>query len=325
MVTIDTLIKTESIANTFCSYLGAGISVVSFKLARGASVRLEGLERLPKAPVIVAMNHTHMMDFLPLRTPLLFKGKTFVSWVKARNYHNPAMRQFLSYTGNVPICSRGYIIAGDLQQLAGKLEDESVYRALRDHVDKGVALPEGPLFDRIQNERRSILGWDFDPSTSTYREAIQATYYEMMQHALRLTQRGVDRGDHAHIYPQGTRSKQLTPGRNGIIQAAIALNLPILPVGVSRTLEVFKAPNSPWPKPHSGEIIVRFGEVMAIPRDELPYDYRPFHPLDERQHRATLDGHIQDVMQRLNGLLEPEYQWADDLQGSVKQGISRFL
>lgn len=324
MITIDSLNATESIASTRWAYAAAGISMASFMMRAGASVEIEHLDRLPREPVIVAMNHTHTFDFLALRAPLLFKGRTFVSWVKSRAYNVPHMNLFLSNTGNVPLCSRGYLIAADYFDLFGERIDESTYRALREHVDHGVVLPDSPVFEKLVSAPRAMLGWQFNPSGTTYRAAIESLYYEMMQISLRLTRRCINRGAHVHIYPQGSISGQLTPGRAGIIQAALAFGLPIMTVGVSGTREAFISSSSPFPK-RKGRINVRFGNLHMIPRDEFPDDFRPFHPVDERKHRTRLQAHTQTVMEDLNEQLTPDYQWADDMHSDAKTGINRFF
>lgn len=323
MIDIDNLNNIESIADPTWAYTTAGLSMLTFMMTPGARIRIENLERLPKEPVIVAMNHTHMFDFLPLRAPLLFKGKTFVSWVKSRAYKSAHMGLFLSQTGNVPICSRGYIIAADYFDLFGERIDEETYRALRNHADRGLPLPQDPKFERIQFTPRAMLGWQFNPSGTSYQEAIEAVYYEMMQISLRLTRRCINRGDHVHIYPQGSISGQLTPGRSGIVQAALAFGLPVLTVGVSGTREAFRSSKSFLPG--KGEIVVRFGNMHMVPRDEFPADYRPFHPADERKHQSRLLLHTQKIMEDLNEQLEPEYQWADDMKSDAKTGINRFF
>ena len=323
MIDIDNLNNIESIANPTWAYGAAGISMTTFMLTRGARIRIENLERLPKDPVIVAMNHTHKFDFLPLRAPLLFKGRSFVSWVKSRAYKNAKMGLFLSQTGNVPICSKGYIIAADYFDLFGERIDEETYRALRNHADCGLPLPQTEKFDRLQSTPRAMLGWQFNPSGTTYQEALASAYYEMMQISLRLTRRCINLGSHVHIYPQGAVSGQLTPGHPGVVQAALAFGLPVVTAGVSGTRETFKSSSSFLPK--RGEIVVRFGNTHMIPRDEVPSDYRPFHPADERKHKSTLMLHTQKIMEDLNEQLEPSYQWADDMKSDAKTGISRFF
>ena len=314
----------ESIADDLWAWPAATASMVLFRLTPGVRLILENVEALPDEPVIVAMNHTHFFDFLPLRVPLLFQGYTFVSWVKARVYQDPAVRAFLSHTGNVPLCSRGYIIASDFFELMHRRPTEPEYRHLREHVDHGAPLPEGRLWDTIQETPRNMLGWAFNPHAHSYRQAVRQVFYELMQITLRKTRRGVNRGDHVHVYPQGSIARRLIPGKVGTVETALALGLPILPLGVSGCCEAFHK-KTPFLVP--GQTVhVRFGdELYVVPRDDFPSDYRPFHPDDESQHRAALEYHTQMLMERINELLTPDYQWAPDMKSNAKSGVARFF
>lgn len=324
-ITLDTIRKIDPIARNSWAYTTAGLSVLWFKATPGVSVRMEGIEKLPREPVVVAMNHTHMFDFLPLRAPLLFKKHSFVSWVKARSYKPWHLGEFLARTGNIPICSRGYILAADYHELFGEMMSEDEYATLRAYLGgKLDELPAGERFDMLQNTKRHIVGKLYEPSRQTYRKASVSLYYELMHHALEMTRKGVDRGDHVHIYPQGTISSQLTPGHTGIIQAASALKLHVIPVGVSGTIEGFDGV-TPKPKRSGGEIVVRFGDLIHIPSDVLPKDYRPFHPEDEARYKPHMERHVHTIMEGLNHVCEPDYQWAPDLKSDAKQGIDRFF
>lgn len=324
MIDFQRLNSIQPIANQRWATTFASLGVMTMKLPPGVSIRIENLEQLPDEPVIVAMNHTHMFDFVALRAPLFFKKRTFVSWVKARAYKSPHMNLFLSKTGNVPLCSRGYIMAADYFDLFGERIDEETYRHLRAHVDHGQPLPDGPKFERLQSIARPMLGWQFNPSGISYRESIQSVYYELMQISLRLTRRCINRGDHVHVYPQGSVAAQLIPGRIGTVQAALAFGLPIVTVGVSGFREVFCHPTNPVPM-GQGEVVVCFGNMHMVPREEFPEDFRPFHPVDEQRQRSKLMAYTQTIMQDLNAQLEPSYQWADDMQSDAKVGVNRFF
>ena len=111
------------------------------------------------------------------------------TWIKARAWQNPVMINYLSYTGNVPLASRGYVISGDFKQLFGRKPSNDEYRALRDHLDEGSPLPEGEVFDQLQNQARSILGEDYSPSQSTYRQAIESCFKQFMESSLIVAER----------------------------------------------------------------------------------------------------------------------------------------
>lgn len=323
-VDLKSLRAMNPIPNRRWTIPSAGIGVALYKLVPGAQVIVENPEALPQRPAIIAMNHTHFYDWMPLRAPLLFKGQEFISWVKARAYKDAFVSEFLQHVGCIPVCSRGYVIACDFFDVQKRPPTEDEYRALRDHIDKDTELPEGRVFDSIRTTRRDILGRPFDPDAESWASAVRQTYYELMMITIDKTKRNVERGDHVHIYPQGSIAKNLIPGKIGIIQAALALDLPIIAAGMSGCRESY-AHNFPVPMPGQ-KVTIRFSDTpYVIPRDEFPPNYRPFHPEDEKAHRDKLQRHVDVLMEQLNALLEPEYQWAEDMQSDAKTGVMRFF
>lgn len=291
-----------------------------FKLPRRTKIELEGLEHLQNAGLaIIAANHTHRYDFLPLRFALDSREIYVTTWVKARDYRSPSRSLILSKMGNIPIASRGYIICADFAGEFGRPPTEEEYRQLRDHVDVG--FEADPTLHEALTRPRSIMGTTADPGQLGYAGAIRQAYYEFMLSTLEKARIARDAGRHVQIYPQGATSSQLTPGRNGAVQAAIALGLPIVPVGISGCRGVFKGPT---PVSKGGLITIRFGEPIELPQDVLPAEYRPYHPDDEDTHRAVFTDWTQDVMDRIAALCDPDCRWAPDLKSDGKQGIARF-
>ncbi len=325
-IDLNVMNNLNPIANPIWAWGAASIAMGIFKTSPRTRVEMHNLEALPSRPVIIAMNHTQFYDFLPLRAPLLFKGQRFVSWVKARAYRNKYASGFLMRTGNIPICSKGYIVASDFYELFERAPTDDEYEALRVHLKDNLPFPEdNAIFERLQFEPRTILGRTYDPDKETWREAIREVFYEFMQITLEKTRRCVERGDHVHVYPQGTIAPRLISGKTGIIQTALALDLPILAVGVSGCREAYIG-GTPFTKRDS-RFIVRFAdEPYIVPRDEFPPNYRPFHPDDELTHRPKLQHHVDRVMDQLNELVEPHYQWADEAElEEVKRGVERFF
>lgn len=324
-IDLNVLRELDPKPNPLVAWGSAAIFMGLLKGSPGSRVTFEGLENLPQRPVIIAMNHTQFYDFLPLRAPLLFRGRRFSSWVKARAFREERVKRFLLSTGNIPLCSRGYILASDFYSLFTRRPTEDEYRAMRRHLDHGELLPEGDVFSRLEHTPRAILGRPFSPPEESWRGAMRETYYELMTAAIDHARRCVERGDHIHIYPQGTIAARLISGKIGIIQTAIALDLPILPVGVSGCREAFYK-GTPMVRPNS-HMIVRFGATpYSVPREEFPPNFRPFHPDDEPLYRDRLQRHVDIIMEQLNLLLEPDYQWGPDRQSEdAKQGVDRFF
>lgn len=325
-IDLDIMNRFNPTSHPLWEWGGACVAMGIIKTSPGTRVDFYNLEALPSRPVILAMNHTQFYDFLPLRVPLLFKGHRCVSWVKARAYRNTYASKFLMRTGNIPICSKGYIVASDFFALFERPPTNEEYEALRVHLKDNAPFPEdNAIFARLQYATRDILGRPFDPKQETWREAIRETFYDFMQITLEKTRRCVERGDHVHVYPQGTIAPRLVSGKTGIIQTALALNLPILAVGVSGCREAYIG-STPFMKGGS-HFTVRFADnPYIVPRDEFPPNYRPFHLDDELAHRDKLQHHVNRVMDQLNELVEPHYQWADEATlAELKRGVDRFF
>jgi hypothetical protein len=242
-----------------------------------------------------------------------------MTWIKARDYAHPAMRWILGKGGNIPLASRGYVIAADFAAVHGRRPREDEYRALRDHVDTGAALDPG--LEASLRAPRTMAGVAVDLRDG-YRSAIRQAYHVLMQETLRLARQGRDAGRHQHVYPQGATSRQLTPGHPGAVQAALALGVPIVPVGMSGCREVFVGRNHPLTR--GGEVVVRLGAPRHVDPAIVPPGFRPFHPDDEDAHAHALQTETDRLMEAINALCEPAYRWADDGVSDAKRGVARF-
>ena len=293
-----------------------------FKLQRSLDLVLEGQEYIPDEPCIVASNHTHNYDFLPLRYLFYHQKSALVStWIKARAWQNPLMINYLSYTGNIPLASRGYVISGDFKQVFGRKPTNEEYRALRDHLDQDVDLPNGEVFERLQNEKRQVLGIDYTPSTSSYREVIELCFRHFMESSLEVAERAVNNGLYQHINPQGTRSSRLTDGRPGVIHVAAKLKRPILPVSILGMREAM--PNQ-GVKSAGGQVIVKCGEPYLPKLDDLSSTYRPFF-VNATEDQKIIDRELNILMSKINQLCDENYCMQDGYESDGKQGVARFL
>jgi len=316
---LDLLRTTNPICTPAWTGAGRSFGDLMFWLPPRARVDLEGASNLPDRPAIFCPNHTHKFDFFPLRCALLHRGLQLMTWIKARDYKHPAMRWILGKGGNIPLVSRGFLIAADFAAVHRRRPSEDEYRALRLHVDEGQPLDEA-LAAGLRAPR-FIAGVDPDWAGG-YAGAIRDTYRALMAESLRLARQGRDAGRHQHIYPQGATSRQLTPGHPGAIQAALALGLPIVPVGMSGCRDVFFGKDHPLTR--GGRVIIRVGAPIEVKRSIVPDNFRPFHPDDEDTHRAALQAETDRVMESINALCEPDHRWADDKRSDAKQGVARF-
>lgn len=287
----------------------------------GLEVRIHGRERLGREPVLIACNATHQYDLVAIRYAFRNSGHDVVTLSKGKNYHGLAMRTFCVKLGSVPLVSRGYIIVMDFAAVHGRRPDEVEYRAIRRHLDGHAALPDGPVFEVLATRPRTILGRPFSPSIEDYRGALAGLYAEMMGRTLELCRRVMAAGHDVQIFPQGSSSTRLSEGRIGAVQVAHALGVPLLPIGVSGCLTVFPRHRSLTMAP--GLVDMRVGDPLRLALD-VPDRFRPFDPEHEREFVAPLRAATDQLMEGINALLDPEYQWAPDRRSDGAAGVRRF-
>lgn len=309
--------RSRRVATTIATGLGGLI----LRAGPSTRIRLEGWRDFDR-PVIFATNHTHLFDFLPLWLELLRRNHQLVGWVKARMYKKWGLRWLLKLIGNnFPLVSRGYLIAADFRSVCGRAPTADEYRWLRDHVDEGQSLEKRAPFDRIVETPRTMLGRRFRPAQEDYRTAIRQLFYEMMQVTLDETGRCIADGYHLHIYPEGQISRRLSEGHTGIIHAAVAFSMPIVPVGIHGADEVFVG-NSPWTR--GGELRLRFGEPVFVERNGVGEDFRPFHPDDQQTYESQLQHSVDTVMLQLDELLDEPYRCCASSRRRLQKSVERF-
>lgn len=289
----------------------------------GTTIVAEGLERLPRDPVLLTSNSSHKYDIFPFRCLLRRAGFPTVSVCKAKYFQQPAMLWALGKVGVVPIISRGYLLVADFVAVHGRRPDEREYRAMREHLDAGAALPAGAAFDALRRRPREIVGFAFDPRAESWSAGVLRAYEQCMQETVRLARLAVSQGYHVHIYPEGTVSSRLGAGRRGAVQLARALGLSIVPVGISGCREAFSGPSSA--RYRGGRIVVRFGERWTQADAAIPRSYKPFDPVHERDCAPVLDEATTALMQRIDALLDPAYRHSPSHVHDGSTGVGRFL
>ena len=302
----------------------------NYTLPPRVTIDFEGEERIPDEPVIYLMNHTDRFNYMPFQYRLWrTRSRYTATWVKGKYFEHPAMAWFMEKTNQLPTVSRGYIIARDVKNTLGRAPTAEEYAALRALVNGARQDDPDPapahLPDALLTAPRSILGRDFDPARESYGEAIQGTFLRMMRQFTRLNERAHEVGLDIIIFPQGTRSICLSQGRIGAAEIALHLRATIVPVGCNGSDTLYPG-NSPWARP--GRVVYRFGEPMRW--DELsefapPTPFEPFAPDDEARYRENFQALTDVVMDRINGLLDPPYQYSDDRASDGTEGMARFL
>jgi 1-acyl-sn-glycerol-3-phosphate acyltransferase len=299
----------------------------------GIEIEIEGIEKIPKEPVIYAMNHTDRFNYFPFMYKLWkLEGRYITVWVKGKYYENPAVGTFMELTSNLPTVSRGYIITKDFALTMSRRPTEAEYETLRTLVNKEAAPDEdsstvdvSSLPQELFEKKRNILGVDFDPDECSYAAGINNVFNAMMREFVRLNELSFDLGLDLLVFPQGTRSIRLPRGRIGMMEIALRYKKTIVPVGCNGCDLIY---TGSVPIAKKGKVVYRIGD--PIPYEELSEfhitePYEPFTAEAEHAHRDKFQGSVDLVMERINELLDPQYQFSDDLESTGVRGTSRFM
>jgi len=301
----------------------------TYEVYPGVEIEFEGVENLPREPVVFVMNHTDRYNYFPFQYRLYREYARFTAtWVKGKYYENALVGSFMEHTSNIPTVSRGYIITKDFLNVMGRRPQDDEYAALRKLLDahgqldadevNTDAVPR-PVFERARN----ILGRPFAPQQETWAEAVDGVFRTMMRRFAELNRETFELGLSLLVFPEGTRTKRLSKGHPGVAQIALRHQKTVVPIGCNGSDLVHPGAS---PIPRAGRIVYRFGEPVRLDASS-PYHidepYEPFTAEAEAKHGATFQALVDDLMQRINGLVDPEYQFAD-AQESVA-GSDRFV
>ncbi len=300
-----------AVAGLFCRY----------EDVTGTRLALHGFTP-PARPVLYATNSTQKYDFMTFRSAMRRNGQSLVTVTKAKNYHSPVMRPVLERTGVIPLASRGYVILVDARAVFGREASDEEYRAMRDHLDRGVDLPAGPHFDALRARPRDILGVAFDPRAETLRDAWRKGYSKLLGEALRFARASIAAGYSVQIYPEGTVSSRLGKGRIGAMVFARALGVEVVPVGMSGCRDVFVGPSL---RLRGGVVDLRFGAPYEPDFTGLAEDFAPFDPDHEDRGRPALQRATDDLMDRIDALLSPACRRQEGFTPDGTRGTRRFL
>jgi hypothetical protein len=179
--------------------------------------------------------------------------------------------------------------------------------------------------EKLLRAARNPFGVAYAGTGKDYPRYICDLFEAMMDRFTELNVVAVRTGLDLLIFPQGTRSRRLLPGKAGIAQIALKLRIPIVPVGCNGSDVVYPG-SSPFGR--KGHIVYRIGE--PIPYEELtPFhvaeDFAPFTAAAERDHAEKFGAIASLVSDRINDLLDPEYQRSEDAGEDALTGVARFV
>ena len=312
--------------------VGRVILMPNYELFNRVPIVVTGKENIPDEPVIFAMNHTDRYNYFPfLHHFWTLRRRYMATWVKGKYYEHGFVGQFMEKTNQLPTVSRGYIITKEFEAAVGRVPTTDEYDALRRWVDGTSLGPNAealPDFDALPKalleEPRNVLGHPFDPGKNDFAAHVNEVFGLFMRRFVELNEETSGKGLDILIFPQGTRSIRLLPAHVGISQMALHLKHPIVPVGCNGCDKIYPG-SSPWAK--KGKVVYRFGE--PIPYEELAEfhieeSFAPFTAEAEHKHRREFEGVAALVTDRIDGLLDPEYQRSGGSSTAVS-GTDRFV
>lgn len=291
-----------------------------YRLPRRTRIDVEGLENLPRdRRVFLAMNHTDRYNYWPLQYVLYRRGHGFTAtWVKGKYYENDLLGWFMDQTTNIPLPSRGYVLTTEFRKDAGRAPTDDEYRVLRElagHAPTGELPPAIATFVGHHGGAGAFAAW--------FNELFDTMSVEVM----RITREALANDYHVLVFPQGTRSKRLSRGHTGLVQAAQYLGVDIVPIGCNGCDRVYPGA-SPFAK--GGHVVYRVGKPLALEGPELGA-FRvkePFAPLSDHAsaaHEAKFRAATDVVMNAIDALLDDEYRFGAEQASDGVRGVRRFV
>lgn len=310
--------------------VGTLVLAPNYDLPPRVRIEFEGVNNVPDEPVIFAMNHTDRFNYWPLQYALWRRrGRYTATWVKGKYYETPVVGFFMEMTNNIPTVSRGYLITKDFIKCLGRRPSNAEYTAVRawvNAVSRGESVPPPAEAPREILERpRDILGVRFYPQRESYAAAIDGLFRRMMRRFVELNEEAAELGLDLLIFPEGTRSVRLSKGRPGLAQIAMHLERTVVPVGCNGTDLIYPG-SSPFAR--SGRAVYRFGAPVR-PEDSVAWvdrgTFAPFTAEAEREHQKAFQAYVDDIIERIDPLLDERYQFGVTPDSESVVGSDRFV
>ncbi len=292
--------------------------VFDYRFPKKTTISIEGLENMPlDRPYLVAMNHTDRYNYAPFMKHLDTIGyPPLAPWVKGKYYRKPWLARVLTWSACMPIPSRGFLLTMDWLSRMKRLPELEEYRQLR-------LLGDGEWGD---NEPSQSVAEYLKVAPGGGPEAffpLFAQHFETLTaQIVRINKEALEKGYRPLIFPQGTRSRRLTPGFSGIIQMALHLGVPILPVAVSGADLIYPG-NEIFSR--GGHVDYKVGELYDPSAEpQAPTNFIPLTIAASREHGPAFQELTSKLMNRINDMLPPDYQYDPDGPAG-KQGSRRFI
>jgi 1-acyl-sn-glycerol-3-phosphate acyltransferase len=301
---------------------------LDYRFPKKTEIVLEGAREHipPRGGVFLAMNHTDRYNYWPFQYAMYRAGLPFTAtWVKGKYYENRLIGAFMDSMNNIPLPSRGYVIATEFRKRTGRPPRDAEYRLMRDLVDgkkspaDTLAASDGELAAFIAPEG----------GAEQFLARFDELFERMLRRVVELNRQAIEQlGLNVLVFPEGTRSLRLGKGLNGLAQISQYLGAAIVPVGCNGSDRLYPG-NSPFSK--GGRVVYRVGPALRVDGPELAAfrvprdDVLPFSNQAAARYGTRYDAITRVVMDRINDLLDPAYRRSSDALESAEQGVNRFL
>lgn len=171
--------------------------------------------------------------------------------------------------------------------------------------------------DEVDGSLRDFL----QPHPAEFAARFQERFDALAAEVVRLNREALEHGHHVLVFPEGTRSRRLSRGRTGLVQMALHLEAPIVPVGCSGSDRLYP---DRLPFSRGGRVIYRLGRPFW-PRDfGLEEAFVPLTAGASRRLGERFQEFTDRMMDRIDALLDPEYRSSGEPSGQ-EEGAERFL
>lgn len=283
------------------------------------TISVDGIEKLADSrPFLVAMNHTDRYNYAPFMRHLDQLGlPPLAPWVKGKYYQKRWLSTLLTLCACMPAPSKGFLLTLDWVARMGRDPSDIEYRQIR-HLGDGEAKDE-PLTPDVERYLSLAPGGGRQEFFNLFHE-----HFESLTRALiRVNREALELGYRPLIFPQGTRSKRLTHGFSGIIQMAIHLGVPILPVGVSGSDRLYPGNRALSKGGHVHYSVGNFYDPALEP--QAPKNFIPLTFAATHEYGDVFTELTSHLMDRINLLLPKEYRYDPEGKETTRQGTRRFL
>jgi 1-acyl-sn-glycerol-3-phosphate acyltransferase len=276
----------------------------NYHLFAKVDIKVENIERIPRdETVIFAMNHTDRFNYWPFQYKLL-RAKVFpftTVWVKGKYYKNKLLAKGLDINHLIPVPSMGYLIEEYYHKHFNKKMDRGLYRTVRDIIEGKIA-EIGPA-ERAAMETIQAMGENFSAFIHEQYDGIMERVAELSRAA--LFEKRLD----IIIFPEGSRSVQLSEGKTGLAQLALHTEKRIVPVACNNSDALYTG-SLPFAK--SGCVTYRVGEPLSVHDKLKPFRItEPFRLLSresQKRYREQFEGVTRIVMESIEAMLDEKYQ-----------------